>query len=112
MVLHCRQQIHSSDDIRLPIKFRLFRGLADQRFACKVQHAGDLISAEGFLEISGLADIAFERRRILHERSMSGGKVIENDRVKACCFEGLYSVTANLAGAASDENHPTASFRK
>ena len=112
MVLHGRQQIHSSDDIRLPVQFRLFRGLTNQRFSSEMEYAINLICAENFIEIGRIADIAFERRRVLHERPMPGGKVIENDRVKPCCFQGLYGVTADIAGAAGDQNHLTASFLK
>ena len=77
-----------------------------------MKHAIDFISGENFVEIGGAADVAFECCGVLHERSMSGGKVIKNDRVKAGGFQRLYRVTANIAGTAGDENHATATFLK
>src|SRR5262249_28608526 len=107
MVFHCRQQIHSSNDVCLPIELRFFRRLADQGLSREVKNAVDPAIPEIFLEIGEAADVAFEGRRLLNKRSMSGGEIVEYDRFQACGFQGLYRMTADVTGAAGDKNHET-----
>src|SRR5262245_60923567 len=108
---HGLQQVQTTNQVCVVIRFRLLGGFGDQRFACEMEHAFNRIFTKSLVEIREITDVSLEGWCAFNKGSMTGGKVIENDRRKPGCLELLYGMTADIASTASDKYHD-ASFRK
>jgi hypothetical protein len=105
MLVHGFQQIQASEKIRLVVQLGSLDRFGDESFSSEMQHAFDHVFAENAFEICGIAEIAFECRSVFQEGPVPRGEVIENERLKAGCFQSLNSVASDVTGAPGDQDH-------
>src|SRR5215471_9329799 len=94
--LHCIQEIHAAQKIRLIVQLRFLVGFRNESFPRKMQYTFDRILIEDGVQITPIAKIAFKRGSRLDEGSVSGGKIIEDHRMQSCAFECFYSVASDI----------------
>ena len=82
-------------------------GLRHECFSRKVENSVNLKIEKDASEGRSITNITFNQRRVTDELPVAGGKIVENNRLKACDFQGLYGMAANVAGSARNENHAT-----
>ena len=82
-------------------------GLRHECFSREVENSVNLKIEKDASEFRSITNITFNQRRVTDELPVAGGKIVENNRLKACDFQGLYGMAANVAGSARNEHHST-----
>src|ERR1700687_4513783 len=95
-------------DIVLVIFLWIGGGFSDRGRSSKMQYRVDLMRAKRCGNRGRVFDVGFDQWTPADKAIMPGGQIIYDDRKITCSAQGLAGMCADIASAASDEDHAKA----